>query len=256
MDWPYDSLNLIRTRLFDTLQDLMIRIPYIVEALDTIRGLSTTNADNTESRRALFDLLQSCLQISTQLLAWRKGLQLQVTGELYTVVPAVAHNPVDDEICGQVFPLAIHFKTLSVAQLVLLYWSTMIILYRTIVDIQIVLGEHYGVTKETLPRPEALSLDTATNRGIRCPNRSSLRGPLYENIVCFAANICQSIEYCYSSENGTLGLQSTVFPIWAAQDFYASQPALHRQFQWCSEIGNMIAPNSRFDLKVMKLKNS
>lgn len=265
MEWSHDKLDTSKSSLFDGLQGLMIKVPYIMEALDIIQAPSITRTNDTANRLDLLDLLRSCFQINAQLLTWYRVLQFQVNGELYTVAPAVAQNPADDRILGRVFSFAIHFQSLSLAQLILLYWSTMILLYRIIGDIQKLLREYYSITaqnkskKDVFPKSamgqaaEEWSYHGPHSGGLPHLAQSPLLYPLLESTARFAANICQSVEYCYRSENGTLGLQSTVFPIWAAKDFYASQPSLHREFQWCSEIGNMRAPDSRFDLKVMKL---
>jgi hypothetical protein len=240
----------------------MIKVPYIMEAFDILSRETKKSNVGTKLRNALVYLLRSCFQINTRLLVWHKSLRHEVSGELYTVLPSIARNPADDEIRGRVFPLAIQFPTLSVAQLMLLYWSTMLLLYRIIGDIQKVLQDYnQHASQDTPSSGSGRLLPPAEARGYHgCASEelSVENLPLYyalpESMRQFAASICQSVEYCYQSKNGTLGLQSTVFPIWAAQDFYASQSAMYREWQWCSEIENMTAPDSRFDLKVMKLQ--
>jgi hypothetical protein len=244
----------------------MIKVPYIMEAFDILTHKNTSFNDIAK-RKDLIHLIRSCYHVNAQLLTWHQKLRYELNGEFYTFVPAVAQNPTDDEIRGRVFPFAIQFPTLSAAQLMLLYWSTMLLLYRTIGDIQKLLevhkdgampktpGQDPPAAQKSLPHPAEISVYREITSGelplAKCPLYSSLP----ESMGLFAANICQSVEYCYHSKNGSLGLQSTVFPIWAAQEFYASQPALSREWQWCSEIGNMTAPDSRFDLKVMKLNS-
>ena len=242
----------------------MIKVPYIMEALDILSNKTSSNKDAAK-RDALDGLLQACFHINRQLLTWHQRLRYEFNGELFKVVPAVAHNPADDDIHGQVFPLAFEFPMLSVAQLVVLYWTTTLLLYRTIKDIQKLLERYDGGAVPKMPDQDPTAALKLSCPAEVCLSRetshgglpvSELPSPSYgESMSLLAANICQSVEYCYRSSNGTLGIQSTIFTIWAAESFYASQPALTRERKWCSEIGNMMAPNSRFDMTVMKFKN-
>jgi hypothetical protein len=76
--------------------------------------------------------------------------------------------------------------------------------------------------------------------------------PSTDDIVALAKKICQSFEYCYKGNNGTLGVQSTVFPRWVATEFYASRQKYHRELMWCNEVKNMTAEGARFDVTVAK----
>lgn len=73
-----------------------------------------------------------------------------------------------------------------------------------------------------------------------------------DDVAALAKKICQSFEYCYKSTNGTLGVQSTIFPRWVATDFYASRNKYKRELEWCEGVENMTAPESRFDVRVAK----
>jgi len=211
-------------------------------------ALSTNKAsiNKAAERTVLVRLLQISSSLHTQLLAWYENLRKQVNGQPYCVVPSLAHSPADDPLRGCVFPLAFHFPNLTVAQLLLIYWSTLIVLYRTVQDIHKRLGNRAAENLVT-----QLNLDLEGRNKI-CFERSY---PSNSRIAALARNLCHSLEYCYRSKNGTLGLQSTVFTQWVAQDFYSSQPDLWRELKWCTEIGNMTAPDSRFDLHIMKLSS-
>jgi hypothetical protein len=231
--------------LYGDLLDLMIQLPSIMEELDKL-DISTTKV--TE-RPTLIRLLQLCSNIDRQLLAWNEKLEKQGHGQLYWEVPSVANSPADDPILGQVFPLVFQFPNRRTAQLLLLYWSLLILLYRTIQDIQ-----------KSLTRQ--VTSDIAMSHSFGLSNRDK-RDPYLEHncpsndqISLLADNICQSFEYCYRAKNGTLGLQSTVFPLWVARNFYQSQSDKSRHLEWCSQLGNMTAPDSWFDLYVMKLSGN
>jgi hypothetical protein len=222
----------------------MIQLPSIMEVLDRL-AMSTTK---TDERRILIRLLQLCASLDEQLLAWHEKLKTQIQGKVYWTVPSVADNPADDPALERVFPLAFRFPSLRIAHLLLFYWSMLILLYRTIQDIQ----KRLKRLKMQLTRATTMRY----NFDVQDRDRSELRVehnfPSDDRIALLANNISQSLEYCYRTKNGTLGPQVSIFPLLVAQSFYKSQPDRDRQLAWCSELGNMTAPDSRFDLYVIK----
>jgi hypothetical protein len=222
----------------------MIQLPSIMEALDRL----ATNTNKTAERLVLIRLLELCSSLDGQLLGWNEKLKTQVQGQLYWTVPSVADNPADNPVVGRIFPLAFQFPSLSIAQLLLLYWSMLILLYRTIQDIQ------QRLKGQVTSGPAIQhSFDLHARDKSQCCSDHSDTSASTDGISLLAKNVCQSFEYCYRSENGTLGLQSTVFPLWVAQNFYESQSDRDRELAWCSGLGNTTAPGSRFDLQVMKM---
>ena len=218
----------------------MIQIPPIMESLDYL----AINKNISAERATLTHLLQTCSSLDDRLLVWYEDLRKQVQGPLYWSLPLVARSPADDPVLGPIFPAAFHFPRLSVTQLLLLYWSTQILLYRTIQDIR---RKMRSYASKLNVMKESTLLVISSDGDEYCPNHA---WPSNDSIAVLARNICQSFEYCYRSKSGTLGPQSTVFPLWVAQDFYASQSDRRRELAWCAEIGNMTGPDSRFDLHV------
>jgi hypothetical protein len=231
--------------LYCHLLDLMIQLPSIMEELDML----AMSINKAAERPALIRLLQLCSSLNGQLLAWNKKLENQVQGQLYWMVPSVASSPADDPILGRVFPLVFQFPSLRTAQLLLLYWSLLVLLFRTIQDIQKRLNMQ--ATSETALQTNFAP--TYTDRRELCNEQIC---PSNDQIAVLANNISQSFEYCYRTKHGTLGLQTTVFPLWVVRNFYESQSDRSRELVWCSELGNMSAPDSRFDLHVMKLNGN
>jgi hypothetical protein len=202
----------------------MAQLPSIMEALDK----TAISTNKTAETSVLIRLLERCSSLDDQLLAWHKILKPQVNGQLYCIVPSVADSPADDPVLGRVFPLVYQFPSLRTARFHLIYWSMLILLYRIIQDLQ-----------EKLKRAQLSSEH-------KCPSN--------DGIALLANNICQTLEYCYHSKNGTLGPLITIFPLWVAESFYMSQSNRGRELAWCSALRNTTAPSSRFDLHVMKLR--
>jgi len=222
------------------LQDLMIQLPSIMEALDTVAASTNKLVETSVVMR----LLERCSSLNAQLLAWNEKLKTEVHGSLHWTVPSEAESPADDPVLGRIFPFAFQFPSLNIALLLLLYWSTLILLHRTTQDIQKILKRQ--TTSGTVMHSIGLQ-----DRG-RNELFSEYSYPSDDRIALLANNICQSLEYCSSTKNGTLGPQSTMFALWVAQNFYESQSDRDRELAWCTELGNTTAPDSRFDLYVMK----
>jgi hypothetical protein len=219
----------------------MLQLPSIMEAFDTLIG----STRKIPERPVLVRLGQLCSSLSGQLQAWNEKLKEQVQGQLYWMTPSLAHSPADDPILGRIFPLAFHFPNLRIAQLLLLYWSMLILLYRTIQDIE-----------KRLEWQIASATETNHSFGLHSRDKSeysSHSNPSNEVIALLANNISQSLEYCYRTTNGTHGSQLASFPLWVAQSFYESQPDKSQELAWCYELCNTTAPDSRFDLYSTKL---
>jgi hypothetical protein len=259
--WQHAVAKTQNPDLFRYLQDLMIQLPLIMETFDSRPTAANSGATKRANRVFLTWSLQSCSNLNADLLSWYKHLRTQISRMLYWTVPCMARSPADNAIHGPVFPLAFEFASLSVAQLLLLYWSTLILLYRVIREVLQELEQHSmeeSMVHDNLGNLETIDSDESgfnhrfETGQLPCLDSSSKPYPSNKDIALLANNICQSMEYCYLTKSGTLGLQSTIFPLWVAQDFYASQPDRSREMLWCSEVHNMIGPNSRYGVKVMR----
>lgn len=219
----------------------MIQLPPIMEELDVL-ALST---NKMRERPLLIRLRRLCSCLNGQLLAWNERLENQYHGQLYWTVPSTAVSPADDPVLGRVFPLAFQFPCLRIAQLLLLYWSTLILLYRTLQDIQ-----------RRLKGQLNCDIETQRRFGLQDRDRSEVCSddiyPSNDLIAFLANNISQSLEYCFCVKYGTLGPQTTILPLWIAQSFYESQPDRVRELAWCCKLGDMTAPDARFDLNVIQ----
>jgi hypothetical protein len=243
LEWEHCADEPESHDLYCHLQDLIVQLPSIMEALDSLAESTNKSAE----RPVLILLLRLCLSLNRQLLAWNERLENQGHSQLYWAVPSCAHSPADDPVLGRVFPLAFHFPSLLVAQLLLLYWAMLILLYRTIQDIQKWLQRQVTSGTET---HHSFGLQDSDSRE-EYPDDGSC--PSNDGIALLAGNISQSIEYCYRTANGTHGPQLTIFPLWVAQCFYRSQADRGRELAWCSQLGSTTAPDSRFDLYCINL---
>jgi hypothetical protein len=233
--------------LYCELQDLMIKLPSVMEALDMLALSINRPAESVVLTR----LLQICTDVHAELMAWEEGLKEQAKEErLYWSVPSKAHSPADDAAGGPIFPDALQFPSLCIAQLLVFYWSTLIVLYRSIQDI------HKRLNRREMDDPPIDPVLKEIDSSARLERWSDHICPSNDRISELAKNICQSLEYCSQTKNGTLGLQSRAFPRWVVHGFYSSQPDRTRELLWCSELDNMTAPDSLFNLHIIDLSEN
>jgi hypothetical protein len=62
--------------------------------------------------------------------------------------------------------------------------------------------------------------------------------------------LCQTLEYCFRYEMGTLGAQTTCHPQWALKNYFR-QIGLQRELEWCKNITYMHGNSLRSGLTLM-----
>lgn len=171
-------------------------------------------------------LFRRCTNAHTQLLLWYGEVSQKYDGELFWTVPTKARNPADPAT-GPLFPLVLDFVNANVAQMLVLYWSA-----------HVVLDQTSYLTENKLKH------NARKDTNDECWPRS-------QYIASIAKMLCQSIEYCYQRKNGTVGVQSTVFPRWAAREFFGLHPKYQQELAWTEQCGDMECPDSLFHVKVL-----
>lgn len=168
----------------------MIQIPGILETFDS---LAVAQIHGISGRTALTSLLQRCSRLEVQPLAWCEVLREQVPGQLYSSIHPVAQNPTESS-GTRIFPRAFQFQCLNIAQLLLLYWPALTVLYRTLQDvdkriakIQVDTGNPRNVSSSSLR-------DSAIESDLGFSQHSSYSIPSTVHIASLAKKFCQSFE--------------------------------------------------------------
>jgi hypothetical protein len=251
---PYD--------LYGELWDLIVDLPSILEQADIL----SNEAKGSGKFATGLSLYACCRSLYCNLQDWHSELQSQIPGPLYWAIPSSVQNPVDSAGLGMVFPFSLQFQSLHVAQLVLIYWSALALLYNTMHQVYFVLESEYAdqwysdnhmmsQQEESMNRPAVETCFSKASEKVNSTTKwRTTKPPSVEEMIKLSRCICQSVEYCYQTNKGTLGPQSTVFCLWAAKQCFLSQSGYERELSWCSEIKNMNGPDHRFDLKIMEVK--
>ncbi|KAF4341682.1 hypothetical protein FBEOM_4421 [Fusarium beomiforme] len=156
---------------------------------------------------------------------------------LYWSVPSRASNPADNGYPDKLFPFALIFSSVEGASPWVLCSSIMLDILETILllrkslpnrDIVPSLGEH-GRTLEK-----------------ESPNQADADQ--------IARMLCQSVEYCYRSENGTFGPQITCYGQATLLGYFAGR-GMKRELEWCRAIKHMKGPDMSFGIHLMQFKS-
>ena len=202
---------------FTGLLDLAIDIPSIVASA---HELLQTDAESVQLTYCINLLLQKCNDLD----GWRIQYQERTWAEskvpVYWSIPARASNPVDSGGTGKLFPFALIFSSMGAASAWIFGFSIMLDILDTIL--------------------------------LFAPNGSSTIRADSEKI---ARLLCQSIEFCYRSENGTFGPQITCYSQATLLKYFARQ-GLERELEWCRNIPNMKCPGASFAIDLMQFKAS
>ena len=239
--------------------DLIVDLPSILELTDQLSNEVPFKTTCPGGLR----LYDSCWSLNNKLQDWHHELISEIPGLVYWPVPSSVSNPADSIAHGRVFPLSLQFESLHVAQLLLSYWTALVMLYNSMYQIYPII-KNVGSSR----RANEIAIEThkmdRTNRTLNSwyieSNNMPLTAEWYavppppvEEMIRLAKYICQSTEYCYGVDKGTLGPQLTVFSIWAAKQTFLSQPGYERELAWCSEIKNMKAPHYQFDMPLIEI---
>ncbi|WZH45739.1 hypothetical protein QYS62_006807 [Fusarium acuminatum] len=215
---------------FGGLLDLAIDVPSIMaEAYD----LSHTEYSFEQSLPYINLLMKKFYNIDS----WR-ALQNKTTWEqtqtpVYWSVPAKASNPTDSYYTDKLFPFALIFESIESASS-WIFGSTMML---DILDTVLLLRPN-----ATLPRLNG-SLDDSIIL--------SVPDTVQSDADKIARLLCQAIEYCYRTENGTFGPQITCYAQATLRTYFAHR-GLHRELDWCRAISDMTGPGASFGIGLMQ----
>lgn len=182
--------------------------------------LFQTDAESVELPYYINILLQKCNELDDWRIQYQDRTWVESKIPVYWSVPARARNPVDSGDAEKLFPFALIFSSMGGASAWIFGSSIMLDILDTIL--------------------------------LCAPNRSSTIQADSEKI---ARLLCQSIEFCYQSENGTFGPQITCYSQATLLKYFANR-GLERELEWCRNIPNMKCQGASFAIDLMQFKAS
>ena len=183
--------------------------------------------------------------------SWRRLRQRTTVfeGPLYWSVPSKLDNPADEGYADKLFPFALMFSSMGSA-IAWVFCSTVML---HILDAALRLDEwdttapSCSISKSPSPRALNPSLETLYENALG-DNASS---PTQADADMLARMLCQSIEFCYRTENGTFGPQSTCSTQWALRRYFGGR-GLVRELEWCRAIKDIKRPGSKCGIDLMQ----
>ena len=157
----------------------------------------------------------------------------------YWAMPSTAHFPADESYQGKLFPFALHFQTVETSVHMVLYWAILLQVHCNIMTLHRYFSNLAPSTKSQYPtQPLLPSSEGATLASIS------------EEAEKLARYLCQSIEYCYKSANGTVGPQLTCYAQWILKQYFRQQ-GCERELAWCVNIKGIRGAGFHSGLELM-----
>jgi hypothetical protein len=208
--------------------NIMIEIPGF---LHEFNHLSHSTGNMVEIGQKLRDITSRGMTVNNKLNKWFVNFLWQRGPTCYKkfIVP----QPKDS-----VFPARYRFQNLFIAQNIIHFWASMVILARLFSLCQ-------SLYQVTVPNSIGLRLDYShlySHAASGILPRPILKDAGSEDSEAIASHyadeICIAADYCIASDKGTSGPIIMLFPLWIAKDIYASKgDIISRQKEvFCTEI--------------------
>ncbi|KAF5723275.1 hypothetical protein FMUND_2020 [Fusarium mundagurra] len=220
---------------FGALLDMTIDIPSVMA-----EAYAFASSDEADSEKLLryVDLLTEKFYLLEN---WRALVHRNIAARnqtpLFWSVPSRASNPADDGYPDKLFPFALIFSSVEAASPWILGTSIMLDILETILLLRRRLG-----SLEASSSPSE-SLDGYKEKGL----------PTQADADHLARMLCQCVEYCYRSENGTFGPQITCNAQATLLGYFAGR-GMKRELEWCRGIKYMKGPGTSFGIDLMQFK--
>ncbi|KAF5635920.1 hypothetical protein F52700_5233 [Fusarium sp. NRRL 52700] len=201
---------------FGALLDMSIDIPSVMA--DAYALASSDEVDRQEVSRHIDLLTEKFYLLENWRALVHRNIAARKQTPLFWSVPSRASNPADEGYPDKLFPFALIFSSVEAASPWILGVSFMLDILETILLLRGKLG-----SSDTSPFPGE-SLDGYKEKS--SPNQADA-----DHI---ARMLCQSVEYCYRSENGR---------------------GMKRELEWCRGIKYMKGPGTSFGIDLMHFKS-
>jgi hypothetical protein len=223
----------------EALVDLISQVPVLMEETDRVVASEVPSPK----------LLQILLEVYQKFTRWQQSYRLKSAGPMYWAVPSRLHNPSDDAFANRLFPFTLEFSSLNAA---------IHISFSSAVMLQIITAALLLLEKDSASYKGIIGQDSPCSPDHESPKLESpnIEATLWS--VCslqreadrLARFLCQTIEYSFRYEMGTIGAQTTCHPQWALRSYFR-YAGFQREFEWCKNIKNMHDTSLRPGLSLM-----
>ncbi|KAJ5948301.1 hypothetical protein N7466_001316 [Penicillium verhagenii] len=213
----------------DRLWDLLADIVGVNSKVD--KAIEEFKQNETLLQVALEKVHLECLDIRAALRDLYEEFEQTISGPLFWPELSTLESSdilIDDQE-AQIFPVSFHFSNFMVAQFLVTYWSSMILLHRELASIY-----HQMATPDTL---------------IFLPRAQDAASTVYTMVK----NICQSVEYMTQPRMGGSGLLAIIAPLRGCKPALISvavlrNEGLSREIAWVNELVARTQRRFSFDI--------
>ncbi|KAH3944514.1 hypothetical protein HBH98_153140 [Parastagonospora nodorum] len=201
----------------ETLMDMVTDVPHLLAKPDKMASSDTNH---------IWALLSTYQKIAT----WQHCCKTNSPTPSYWAIPSRAHNPSDDAYATPLFPFALEYESLNIAILFIFSSAIMLQLLST-----------------------ALLISTATSVNDLTQVESNEPWSLSQirhEADKVARFLCQSTEFCFRLEMGTVGVQAMCHARYVMRNYF-SQVGLERELAWCLGISDIGGPGLRRGIRMM-----
>ncbi|KAF4428237.1 hypothetical protein FACUT_9494 [Fusarium acutatum] len=220
---------------FGALLDMTIDIPSVMA--EAYAFASSDEADGEKLSRYIDLLTEKFYLLENWRILVHRNIASRNQTPLFWSVPSKASNPADDGYPDKLFPFALIFSSVEAASPWILGSSIMLDILETILLLRGRLG----------------SSDALSSLGKSLNGYKEKGSPNQADADHIARMLCQSVEYCYQSENGTFGPQITCNAQATLLGYFAGR-GMKRELEWCQGIKYMKGPGTSFGIDLMQFK--
>jgi hypothetical protein len=229
-------------------------LEYLMDVITQVPLLLQRSNEMINSKTVHLEHLSALLIAFRQIMTWQQWCKRSSTTPLYWAVPSNIHNPADDGYPSQLFPFSIEYEGLNVA---------MLFVFSSAVMLQLLSAAHLLITTNDVLSDKINKLASTERAQEDQPehrehtNLESEQWSLFlirseaDRIACF---LCQSTEYCFRYEMGTVGPQAMCHPQFAMRNYFC-QVGKERELEWCENIKDIDGHGVRRGIKMMMFGN-
>jgi hypothetical protein len=224
---------------FHELIDIACKVPILLEESDTLIARGKIMPEEMKA-----NLFKASLAVLEKLYDRHQKYKHEKEKPLYCAVPTKLENPADEPYKGKLFPFALQFESLETASLVVFWGAIVLQVLCSMID----LHQHFynSILTSASSKPDHFAGPEPILNS-RFPKASSIK----DEADKLARYLCQSFEYCYRIENGTVGPQMTCYARWILKSHF-ERFHYERELAWCLNIKNMKGPDFRTGIELME----
>ncbi|KAH8895958.1 hypothetical protein GQ53DRAFT_743897 [Thozetella sp. PMI_491] len=233
-EWMEKPWTLIPKKETDEINDLLVTLPAIYEQFDELAAETNPKV----LRDSLYAVISKCITVKAGLDEIYEKFCAKSPGPLYWPELSGVKSRDDDVDLGSVFPVSFHFPSFMVAEVLTLYWSSLIAVHYQLM--------YAFANLTTLESSPALPEESRGLMRPSSPPSPGLRSAVYFDVqsgehrdqwVTAVRNICQSAEFLIQKDMGHMSMATILILLRSSKTCMEESfpDDYHREIEWCGD---------------------